>query len=124
MHVGHARWIERLAGDESEPRFDLRGVGFGLPQLRAVSVAEMRTSTAPCGHARAALDRRLDHAAGGLGADFGLLVGDERSRDAQKAIDRLALRPPPRGRRPARAPSALPPLVVLPLHAAERPRDR
>ncbi len=57
----------------------------------AVSDGEMRTSSAPCVHARAALDGRLDHPAGGFGADFRLRVGHERARHAEIAIDRAAL---------------------------------
>ena len=91
-HVGHALRIERLARREAEPRFDLRGVGFRFLQLRRRSrSAEIRTSSAPGADARAAFDRRPDDAAGGLGADLRLFVGDQRAGDAQVAFDRPAL---------------------------------
>ena len=51
----------------------------------------MRTSSGAGGDARAAFDRRRGDAAGELGADFGLFVGEQRSGDAEVAFDRTAL---------------------------------
>ena len=110
-HVRHARRIERLAGGQPEPRFDLRALASASCSCADVSVGEMRTSTAPCATRVPRSTGVAIDAAGGLGADFGLLVGDQRAGDAQVAIDRPALDrgdrdrrrgsgwPAPRGRR-------------------------
>ena len=95
--------IERLVGGEPEPRFDLRGVRLGLRSCASASVRGNADEHRAVRHARAALDRRRDHAAGRFRRDLRLFVGDQRSGHAQVAIDRLVLRPSPHARRQRRA---------------------
>ena len=68
-----------------------------------VSAGEMRDEHRALRDARAALDRRLDDAAGGLGAHLGLFVGEQRAGDAQITIDRPAFDRRRRRRRAAPA---------------------
>ena len=80
-----------LPGRQPEPRLELRGVGLGLAQRRVRFGRRDADQHRARGDARAALHRRADHAAAGFGGDVGLLVGGERSGDAQEAIDRTRL---------------------------------
>ena len=105
--------------DEPETRLELRRVGVGFAQRRVGFRRGDPNQDRAGRDARAALHRRADDPAAGLGGDVSLLVGRERAGDPQEPIDGLA----PDCRRPGSATGAgsgrAAALVRSPLHAAE-----
>ena len=74
------RLASNASGRQTETRLDLRGVGLRFLQLGGgLGCGDADERRALC-DARAALDRRRNHAARCLGADLGLLVGHQRAR--------------------------------------------
>ena len=88
-HFRHLVDVEFGAALKTEPRFDLRGVGFGFFELRLGFRAGQPYQLGPFRDARAQLHRRRHDAPGSLGGDFGLLLGRQRSGRADKTCDRL-----------------------------------
>ena len=85
--LGSNGWPAR----ETEARLDLSGVRLGFQQLRRGLGGGDAHQHGAGRDARAAFDWRRRHAAGELGADFGLLVGEQGSGHAQVPFDREAL---------------------------------
>ena len=90
-HFRHMFGVERLPGREPEARLDLPGVRLGFQQLRRSLRGGDPHQHGAGRDARAAFDWRRGDAAGELGADFGLLVGEQRASHAQVPFDGEAL---------------------------------
>src|SRR3972149_5438132 len=84
------------------PRLDLRGVRGRFVELRRGLRGGDAHEQRAGGDARAPLDRRGDHAAGGFRADLRLLLSEARSGHAQVPRDRTALGDDSGNRQPLR----------------------
>ena len=73
----------------TEPRLNLRDVGFRLQRLRLDLGGGDSHELGAGAHLHPAFDRRGDDAAGDLGRDLGVVLRHERAARADEAGDRL-----------------------------------